>query len=343
MDSITQAALGATLAGAVAGKTLGRTALLVGAVLGTLPDLDVVIDYGTAIANFTQHRGFSHSLLVLLPLSLVLAWGLQHWKPELSYRRWCLLTTLVLVTHPLLDTFTTYGTQIFWPFGSPVALNSIFIIDPLYTLPLLAAILVFLFRPHAIQALVAGLVLSTAYLGWSLAAQQLISARVEPALAAEGLDQTPRLVQPMPFNTLLWRVTVVSDTQRLEVVTGFLDGDIPLSIERFPRDPELARAASELPEGRRLAWFTRGFLHYDIVEGRLTATDIRLGLPGAHPFTFILAENNGNGWLVAPSYQTARPALRPEMLSALWARLTGEAPVLCLATLDTPPLGESCS
>ena len=42
MDSITQAALGASLAGAVAGKTLGRSVLLTGAVLGTLPDLDVV-------------------------------------------------------------------------------------------------------------------------------------------------------------------------------------------------------------------------------------------------------------------------------------------------------------
>ena len=68
MDSITQAALGATIAGAVAGKSLGRSALVAGAVLGTLPDLDVVIDYGTAVANFTQHRGFSHSLLILVPL-----------------------------------------------------------------------------------------------------------------------------------------------------------------------------------------------------------------------------------------------------------------------------------
>ena len=80
MDSITQAALGASLAGAVAGKTLGRSALLVGAVLGTLPDLDVIIDYGTAVANFTQHRGFSHSLFVLLPLSVLLAFALHRWR-----------------------------------------------------------------------------------------------------------------------------------------------------------------------------------------------------------------------------------------------------------------------
>ncbi len=125
MDSLTQAALGASLAGAVAGNTLGRSVLLTGAVLGTLPDLDVVIDYGTAVANFTQHRGFSHSLFVLAPLAVALAWLLWRWKPQLSFQRWLALTGLILITHPLLDAFTTYGTQLFWPIGPPVAVSSI--------------------------------------------------------------------------------------------------------------------------------------------------------------------------------------------------------------------------
>lgn len=101
MDSITQAALGASIAGALAGKALGRPILLIGALLATLPDLDVLIDYGTAVANFTQHRGFSHSLFVLAPLSLLLAALLWRWKPELGFSRWLLLTALVLMTHPL--------------------------------------------------------------------------------------------------------------------------------------------------------------------------------------------------------------------------------------------------
>ncbi|HBK37567.1 MAG TPA: hydrolase, partial [Halomonas sp.] len=61
MDSITQAALGAAVGGAVLGKRLGRKAIVIGALLGTLPDLDVALDYGDAIANVTEHRGFSHS------------------------------------------------------------------------------------------------------------------------------------------------------------------------------------------------------------------------------------------------------------------------------------------
>ena len=52
MDSLTQIALGASVAGAVGFKPFGRKVLLAGAILGTLPDLDVLISYQTAIDNF---------------------------------------------------------------------------------------------------------------------------------------------------------------------------------------------------------------------------------------------------------------------------------------------------
>ncbi|MDP4547616.1 MAG: metal-dependent hydrolase [Marinobacter sp.] len=342
MDSITQIALGASLAGAVAGKTLGRTALLTGAALGTLPDLDILIDYGTAVANFTQHRGFSHSLLVLAPLSLLIAWGLSRWQPQLSFRRWLTLVGLVLLTHPLLDTFTTYGTQLFWPFGGPLAVNSIFIIDPLYTLPLLLGCLGFLIRPPAPKALALGLLVSSLYLGWTVTAQHLITERVKPALAAAGLNDSALMVQPMPFNTVLWRATAINDDRRVEIVTGFFDGDSALTLEQFPRNPELARSVSQLPEAQRLEWFTNGFLHYELNGQQITATDIRLGIPGAHPFTFALAELNGSNLTALPSGQLPRPTMNSAALPVLWSRLTGQTPALCLRTLSAPLDGGDC-
>ena len=342
MDSITQVALGASIAGAVAGKTLGRSALLIGGVLGTLPDLDVVIDYGSAVANFTQHRGFSHSLFVLAPVALLLAWLLWRWKPQLAFRRWLLLTGLVLLTHPILDAFTTYGTQLFWPFGGPVAINSIFIIDPMYTLPLLAGCILFLIRPPAPRAIVVGLTLSTLYLGWTLAAQQIITNRVTPALADAGMENARLMVQPMPFTTVLWRATAMNDERRVEIVTGFLDGDQPLNLETFPRDPQLANAVAGLPEVQRLEWFTGGFLDYASDGKQVTATDIRLGLPGAHPFTFVIARNNGGRFLPMTSTRLPRPAVDGQAAAQLWARVTGKSKVLCLATLSTPAPGQSC-
>ncbi|MBS3805590.1 MAG: metal-dependent hydrolase [Oleiphilaceae bacterium] len=347
MDSITQAALGAVLGGAIAGKTLGRTALLAGAVLGTLPDMDVVIDYGSAVANFTQHRGFSHSLFILVPVAVLLAFVGRRWRPDLSLRHWLAFTGLILVTHPLLDCLTTYGTQLFWPLGAPIATASIFIIDPLYTLPLIAAIALALWRPPSSRALGMGLLISTLYLGWSVTAQQLISARVAPALAAENASDSPRLIQPMPLTTILWRVTVMGPNERLEIVTGFLDKNLPLKIERFPYQPELEGAALQFPEGRRLDWFTEGFLAYQELDGKLTATDIRLGVPAAHPFTFVLAqkppEADTTGWQPVTSYKTSGPETRASLFKALWQRLTGTHPVLCLATMETGPIDMSCS
>ena len=95
--------------------------MLAGAALGTLPDLDVFIDYGDAVRNFTYHRGFSHSLLVLAPFSVAL-WLLlrRFWAPvREAPRRWLAAIALTLLTHPLLDAHTAYGTQLLWPLDSP--------------------------------------------------------------------------------------------------------------------------------------------------------------------------------------------------------------------------------
>ncbi|MEY3520684.1 MAG: hypothetical protein RLZZ177_1399, partial [Pseudomonadota bacterium] len=61
MDSLSQLALGAAVSVAVMGR---RTAVwksaLWGAVAGTLPDLDVLIDQGDVIRNMVLHRAESH-------------------------------------------------------------------------------------------------------------------------------------------------------------------------------------------------------------------------------------------------------------------------------------------
>ena len=92
-----------------------------GAALGTLPDLDVLIDYGDAVRNYTYHRGFSHSLFVLVPFALLLWLAiLRWWAPAREAPvNWLFAVLLALVTHPLLDAHTTYGTQLWWPLTSP--------------------------------------------------------------------------------------------------------------------------------------------------------------------------------------------------------------------------------
>jgi membrane-bound metal-dependent hydrolase YbcI (DUF457 family) len=140
MDSLSQIALGAAVSVAVMGRrTAVWKAALWGAVAGTLPDLDVLIDHGNPIRNMVLHRGETHALFWLTVFSLPFAALVARLSGEWSqWRRWALAMWLALVTHPLLDAMTVYGTQLALPFTNhPYGVGSVFIIDPLYTLPLL--------------------------------------------------------------------------------------------------------------------------------------------------------------------------------------------------------------
>lgn len=299
MDSVTQAVLGATVQAAVLGKWQGRKALLFGAALGTLPDMDVVLDYGDAVANMTYHRGFSHSLFVLLPVALAMTWLVRRFRPHPGYTSLRLFSciALVLVTHVLLDVFTTYGTQIFWPLPvTPAAISSIFIIDPLYTVPLLVAtvggLIVGLSR-HGLKLQYAALILSALYLGSTLVGKQMADRRLDQALAGSNITPELTFSAPTPFNTLLWRVVAIDGDDYYEGLVSWFDREPP-ELVRLPRNASAARPAlSDSPQHDRLHWFTEGILRYDLIDDQWVVTDLRLGMPGYHPFRFALARRSG--------------------------------------------------
>ena len=143
MDSLTQIVLGAACGEAVLGKKIGNKALLFGAIGGTIPDLDVFtgpLFYKNEIDVMLFHRSFMHSILFSVLAAFLLGW-LVH-KLYNSGKRlhtttqndWAKLFFWSLFTHPLLDCFTPYGTQLFAPFSNyRVAFNNIAVADPLYT------------------------------------------------------------------------------------------------------------------------------------------------------------------------------------------------------------------
>lgn len=344
MDSLTQAALGAAIGGTVLGRRLGRKAVLIGAALGTLPDLDVVIDYGDAVANVTQHRGFSHSLFVLAGLAALLAGLSARFAKarDISPGRWLAFFGLCLLTHPLLDALTTYGTQIWWPLDlRPTAYPLVFIIDPFYSLPLLATVLIALFSGR-IGATRWGLALSCLYLVLSLGARTLIEQRVEPVLADNGLEDAPRLIQPTPFNILLWRVSVAEADRYHETLVGVFDGDRRPRLEHFSRGSEWEAVVRDDASGRRLDWFAGPFLRYEVDENRepatLVATDLRLGFPGFHAFHFALAERTDDGWrpLAAPYQLEPRRRDSEAALRRLGTRILSTEPRLCVGQFVEP-------
>ncbi|RKQ96859.1 inner membrane protein [Kushneria sinocarnis] len=326
MDSVTQACLGGTIGGAVLGRQLGRRALVAGAALATLPDLDSFLDFGDAVADYTYHRSFSHSLLVLTGVATLLAALLSRWRRTraIGFRHWWWFCALILLTHPLLDAFTTYGTQLLWPIPSPpVAWKTIFIIDPLYTLPMLIALVVGLIRGAPRRASIIGLGLATLYLAFTVGARAEIMARLAPQLAERGLDDQAVMVQPAPLTSLLWRVTVIDDERQLEGMISLFDEADELRLDSFSRSTELAPASLEFAAGRRLAWFAGPFRRYDVVDDRLVVTDTRMGMPGHHFFAFAIARRPDPAapWQAMPARSADSSSISMAMLQTLLQRI----------------------
>ncbi len=329
MDSLSQLALGAAVGIGVMGR---RTAIWKaaawGAVCGTLPDLDALIDHGDPVLNMTLHRGNSHALFWLTLISPAIG-GVAAWlHGELAlWRRWFFAVWAALITHPLLDAMTVYGTQLLRPFNpEPLGLGSIFIIDPLYTLPLLVGVVAALrLAPErGLRWNTAGLLLSCAYLAWSAAAQQHVSALARRALQAQGLNTQQLLVTPTPFNTVLWRVLAVDGDRYHEAFYSLLDGQQPLHVDSFPRGVALQAAASPNTSLLRIARFSHGFYRVAELDGRLHIADLRMGQEPFYTFDFAVAQRSSGTWQAQPAQAAGRRADVGPALRWLGRRLWGE-------------------
>lgn len=300
MDSISQIVLGASIAHVTLGDKLGKRALLLGAVVGTLPDLDVLVPYADAIESFTYHRSWSHSLFMLSVFSFPLAWLCQRLMPgaETSYRRWWLALWLILITHPLLDGFTVYGTQLWWPLTvPPTAWGSVFIIDPLYTVPLLVAVLIACRRSwqQARPVVLVALLLSTTYLGWTLVAQNMVRQKAKATLVLNGVEANHVLVAPFPLS-LLWRVVVVTDEHYYEGYSSLLDSNEAIPMEKYSNGKLACHQWLDKWPVQRMNWFTHGAFALSVKDSVLVLSDLRMGVEDDYVFEFAVGEWDLGGW-----------------------------------------------
>lgn len=391
MDSLSQFALGAAVGVAVMGRrTAVWKAALWGGVLGTLPDLDALIDHGDPVRNMVLHRAETHALfwqtLATVPVAAGIAAltgrsqgaratagatgatarpptpGAQGGRVTPGHHgaaatqaapgrwrdlpHWLLTVWLVFVTHALLDAMTVYGTRLALPFSdTPYGVGSMFIIDPLYTLPLLLGLAGTLAArgPRRWRWNLAGLALSTAYLGWSAAAQQHVEGVVRAQIArsareAQGAPLEPGarraapapvervLVTPTAFNTVLWRVVLMRPDGYEEGFYSLLDGGRPIRYTAFPHDRALYEQVRGLDAVARIAEFSRGFFRVDERDGIVRITDLRMGQEPAYVFSFAVARRGSAPQPMIPPQQVGgRGDIDvPAALRWLWRRMGGE-------------------
>lgn len=343
MDPLTQAVLGAAAGQMLYYRRLGRAGLLVAAAAAASPDLDVV--YRTdEFSGWLYHRGITHSLFAPFVAGPLFGW--LAWKGRGALDRltggdssagrlldWIGLCIVAILTHPILDACTSYGTLLLAPFSDRrFAWDFIPVIDPLYSIPLALALLAgwwgFAARPAAAAALIA----TTLYMGFSAWLNVDAARAAEAQLAREGVRDARVHAYPTIFQTFLRRIVVFRPEEvRIGFYTALAPGPIAWQALRREDDPVLDRFDA-LPPVRLFRWFAMGQVAHRVEHNGDTVAvwigDLRYGPPGPSDrgmWGVRAVFDDAGRLLEGPHRWSRRPEINAENLIRLWDVTTGAA------------------
>ena len=339
MDSITQIVLGAACGEAILGKKIGNRALLFGAIGGTIPDLDVFVGkllYNNEIDSMAFHRGFMHSFLFAIlgaiAFGAVVFWFYNRGKRNgmTTQKDWMWLFFASIFTHPILDSFTAYGTQLFAPFSNyRVAFNNISVADPLYTLPFLVLLIVVMFLKRTSSKrrlfLKLGLGVSSLYMMFTLVNKYHVHGVYKRALAEEQIDYLRFQTQPTILNNFLWYG--IAETTDAYFVGFYSILDATPTVSKWHRLPKNHDLLGDMPKDlETLSWFSGGYYNLSKTSDPNTFLykDLRYPMmdendPNSTIFKFTITKKEDR-WEAAPFYA---PEVNRGSLDSFWTRIKG--------------------
>jgi len=287
MDSLTQIVLGASVGEAVLGKKVGNKAILWGAIAGTIPDLDVLVKpFVDNVTANEMHRGFSHSILFCILMAPILGWLIAklYKNKEADWKDWSKLVFFGLFTHPILDAFTTWGTQLFWPLDYKVALNNIFVVDPLYTIPFLFFLILAMrykrTHPKRRKYNYIGIGISSFYLIVTLILQQIATVNFSDNLKDQHIAYKEIQTRPTPLNSVLWTANIQTEDAFLIGYYSLLDKDKHIDFLKFPKNHHVLGDMKKDPLISRLKKLSEGWYTIEKKADKTFFNDLRFGLLG---------------------------------------------------------------
>ncbi len=333
MDTLSQIVLGTTVSLLVTRGRHPKKAIIYGAALGTLPDLDVLMPSANDLAATIEHRTWSHSWVVASLASPLIALGIR-WKEKcFSYLRWLALVWLTLITHSALDAFTIYGTDIFWPISSQTIMGaSVFIIDPLFTLPLLIATTLAMGREKTAAAVfqqtTLAVILSTSYLIWGLYAQNRVQTIATQSLQTQSLVHQQLIATPTPFNSILWRVLAMGKNQYHEGYYSLLDKNPVIKFQTHNRNREIIELLEPEANWQQFNHFAHGYTKAEKEGRNLIAVDLRMGADNLFFFRFLFGttgnEEQNHGMTPTTPSRLAMNLEDFGLLKHVWHRIWSE-------------------
>lgn len=328
MDILTQIVLGSSLAPFALPEENPRKAMLAGGVLGAVPDFDMILGfYGSEYQELILHRSFSHAIIPFVALSFVLLWFSMKFRifPNSSSKRQLAAFFILLLTHALLDCFTTWGTQLFWPLQSRIATQTVFVVDLIYSMPLGLAVLVyFMFYKSqlASKTLRSVLIFSGLYLLMLFLYQQMLihdfSERYGSAKVIRANAQ-PGLFRPFHYRMVLERRDDFLVSKTVHSLYDHQEPDFFL----LPKNNHILDAAGfDMSELRVLA---RGYLSVENLSAdSILINDLRYGPQNPETedyrsaFTYYLIRKNGK-WKFTQNMRIA------DKLKVLWEKILFES------------------
>lgn len=335
MDTLTHTVLGACLGEAIAGKKLGKKAMLIGALVNNFPDIDVVAQLFTSPAQgLLVHRGITHSIFLNLLVSVLLALLFHRLfkKEGLSLKRSALLVSSGLFLHIFLDALTSYGTGWFEPFDhSRVSLNTLFILDPLFMLPLLiGAIALLILRRDSTKRFSWArtcLSISLVYLVLTFFIKAIVTNGVQKDLSARNIPHSDFMTTPGPLSNLLWYTVVKNDKEYYVGYRSLFDSSPVLDYEVISQNDSLLLPYRNSQEVQRMLRFSKGYYQVIREDSGLFFSDLRFGQAGGWcgkeaPFVFTYTIKGPHH---AASLQRGRfKSFKPGVIKGLFARTMGQ-------------------
>lgn len=278
-------ALGAVVGEALAGKRIGKSALLLGAIAQSLPDIDFITSFWMSFSeNLLAHRGFTHSFLFIVLAAVGFAMFTNRWyrKPDMPFRLWLLFFGVQMLIHLLLDGCNAYGTGWFEPFShARISFHFLFVADPFFSswLGVAAIALLILKTDHPLRRKWAlySLLACSMYLVYAFYNKQVIETDLRTALAKQGITYQRYLTTPTPLNTWLWFIAVEDDTGFHIAHRSVFDQQKKMHFYYFRRNKELLNEVDGHEALPHLIRFSQGYYTVKRKDGKLIFNDLRFG------------------------------------------------------------------
>jgi inner membrane protein len=285
MDSITHVALGACMGEAFAGKTLGKKAMLWGALAQSIPDIDFLASFWMdTSSNLLAHRGLTHSFLFCFFFSVSLALIAERWHRPHNIRlgRWLLFFSAVIFVHIFLDAFNNYGVGWLEPFSNKrISFHTIYVADPFFSVwPGIACIMLFYtkrYLPQRKKWWRTGLIVPALYLIYCLVNKATINADVKDILQKQNIQYTRYFTTPAPLQNWLWFVVAGNNNGYHIGFRSLFDSKREITFQYFPRNDSLLKPVSDHEDLQKLIRFSQQFYTVEKWNDTLVFNDLRFG------------------------------------------------------------------